>query len=261
MPPAGYAIGMIELNAWHASGNVLLAAAGVIVLAYFIRGISGFGSGLIAVPLLAQLFPLTFVVPLILVTDFSASLLMSRVDRRRVNWGEIKALLPSAVVGVVLGVGLLINVPKAPLLLALGVFVAVFGARNLLHLHGERPISRAWAIPTGLLGGTVGALFGTGGPPYVIYLSHRIHDKTELRATFSGLFLLDGGIRVLTFIVTGLLLDARVLWAVLAAWPLMLLSLYAGARIHVGLTRRHMQSLIGALLLGSGASLIWKAWL
>lgn len=239
---------------------MLFAAGGVIVLAYFIRGISGFGSGLIAVPLLAQLLPLPFVVSVILVTDFSASLLMSRVDRRQVDWGEIKALLPTAVIGVVLGVTLLIRVPKGPLLLVLGLFVTAFGIRNLLHLHGEKPISRMWALPTGLLGGTVGALFGTGGPPYVIYLSHRVREKAALRATFSGLFLLDGGVRILTFIASGLLLEARVLWAVLGAWPLMLLALYAGARAHVGLTQRQMLSLIGLLLLGSGLSLIWKAW-
>ena len=57
----------------------------------------------------------------------------------------------------------------------------------------------------GLIGGLVGALFGTGGPPYVIYLTHRIKDKSQLRATFSGLFMVDGSIRIATFVVSGLL--------------------------------------------------------
>jgi len=41
----------------------LAYAAAVLTVAYFVRGISGFGSGLIAVPLLALRFPLTQVVP------------------------------------------------------------------------------------------------------------------------------------------------------------------------------------------------------
>ncbi len=51
----------------------------------------------------------------------------------------------------------------------------------------------------------IGALFGTGGPPYVVYLTHRLHDKTEFRGTLSGLFMLDGTLRVVTFLYMGLL--------------------------------------------------------
>mgnify|MGYP001619021539 FL=1 len=54
--------------------ETLAASVAILLLAYFIRGISGFGSGLIAVPLLAHFLPLQFVVPLVLVLDFSASL-------------------------------------------------------------------------------------------------------------------------------------------------------------------------------------------
>jgi uncharacterized membrane protein YfcA len=56
--------------------------------AYFIRGITGFGSGLIAVPLLALILPLQTVVPLVLVPDFCASLVMSHKARTNVQWNE-----------------------------------------------------------------------------------------------------------------------------------------------------------------------------
>jgi uncharacterized protein len=46
----------------------------ILTIAYLIRGISGFGSGLIAVPLLAPMFPLTLVVPAILLLDFTVYL-------------------------------------------------------------------------------------------------------------------------------------------------------------------------------------------
>jgi hypothetical protein len=213
------------------------------------------------VPLLAHFLPLQFVVPLLLVTDFSASVLMSHQDRRRVDWAEIRALLLPGAVGVVVGVLLLINLPKGPLLTGLGLFVALFGLRNILNLHGERPVSRWWALPSGLTGGAVGALFGTGGPPYVIYLAHRLRDKTVLRATFSGLFMIDGGVRLAAFAIAGLLLQPHLGWAILGALPLMIFGLLGGARVHVGLTQRQMLTIIGILLLVSGVSLLWRAWL
>ena len=215
---------------------------------------------MIAVPLLAHFLPLQFVVPFVLVLDFTASIALGGKIRDQIDWNELKPLLPFGAAGVLLGVTLLIQMPREPLLIGLGIFVLIFGARTLLNIHGEKPISRLWAVPAGLTGGTVGALFGTGGPPYIIYLSHRLKDKTKLRATFSGLFTLEGGLRVVTFLATGLLLQGGMFTALLAALPIMALGLYLGHRVHLGISSRQMLKLIGALLIGSGASLIWKAW-
>jgi hypothetical protein len=238
----------------------LIASALIVLFAYFARGITGFGSGLIAVPLLALLHPLTLVVPLILITDVTASLVLGGGTRRAIRWREIQALMPGSLIGIVVGVALLINLPKEPLLTTLGVIVLAFGVRSALNMHGSGTVSRWWAGPAGLAGGTIGALFGTGGPPYVIYLTHRLRDKGELRATFSGLFLLDGGIRLVAFLVAGLLLQPDLLWAVLAALPLMAFGLYLGYRVHIGISATQMQRAIGLLLVASGTSLLWKAW-
>ncbi len=213
-----------------------------------------------AVPLLAHLLPLQFVVPLILVTDVSASAILGGGNRRHVRWDEIRPLLAAAALGVILGVSLLIKLPHQPLLTGLGLLVLLFGLRSVLALHGEKRISRGWAAPAGLAGGAIGALFGTGGPPFVIYLAHRLRDKSEMRASLSALFLLDGGLRILMFIIAGLLLQDGIFLALLGAFPLMLLGLYAGHRIHIGLSASQMQRLIGGLLLLSGGSLLWKVW-
>jgi uncharacterized membrane protein YfcA len=233
--------------------------AAILLFAYFVRGITGFGSGLIAVPLLAHFLPLPFVVPFILVTDFTASVALGGANRRHIAWGELKPLLPASAIGVVLGVLLLIKLPRESLLLGLGIFVMIFGLRNLLNLHGDKPVSRWWALPAGLTGGTVGALFGTGGPPYIIYLTHRLKDKGLLRGTFSGLFILDGGFRIVAFLVTGLLLQQNMFTALLLGWPLMAVGLYLGHKAHLGISNPQMLRLIGVLLLLSGTSLVWRA--
>lgn len=237
-----------------------LLAAFILLSAYFIRGISGFGSGLIAVPLLAHFLPLTFVVPLILITDVTASFLLGLHVRQHVRWDEIRPLLPFGFVGVIAGATLLVNVPRMPLLITLGLLVLIFGMRSVLNLHGSRIISRLWAVPAGLIGGTISGLFGTGGPPYVIYLNHRIDRPAELRATFTGLFLLEGSWRIITFFLAGLFHDLALFTTTLAALPLVVLGLWLGNHLHVGLTNAQMQRLIGALLLVSGGSLCWRAW-
>jgi uncharacterized membrane protein YfcA len=240
--------------------DIYLAAVFILLFAYFIRGITGFGSGLIAIPLLAHFLPLTFVVPMVLALDFAASIALSRHTHLQVRWDEIRLLIPTSIVGMLIGALLLVNLPREPLLAGLGSFVIFFGLRYLFNVHGEQQISRWWSLPTGLSGGLIGAMFGTGGPPYVVYLSHRLHDKTQLRGTLSGLFMLEGALRILVFLFMGLLLQPDMLQALALSLPLMGLGLYLGNRVHLGISRRQQLALIGMLLLGSGASLLWKAW-
>ena len=237
-----------------------LAAFFILLFAYFLRGITGFGSGLIAIPLLAHFLPLTFVVPLVLVLDFVASIVLSRHTHLQVRWDEIRFLLPTSIVGIIIGTIMLVSLPREPLLVSLGLFVIFFGLRYVFNVHSEQPISRWWSIPTGLSGGLIGALFGTGGPPYVVYLSHRLHDKTKLRGTLSGLFLLDGAFRLITFVSMGLMFQDEMLSALLMGLPITAMGLYLGNKVHLGITHRQQLAIIGCLLLVSGGSLLWKAW-
>lgn len=237
----------------------MAALAAILLAAYFIRGITGFGSGLIAVPLLALFLPLKFVVPLILLLDFTASVVIGGFNFKRVCWSEVGLLIPFGILGVVLGTRLLVSLPPEPVLIALAGFVFIFAVKSLLNLRGDRLIARAWAAPAALTGGTVGALFGTGGPPYVIYLSHRIHDKSALRATFSAVFFTEGLARIASFLVAGLLLTPPLWMAYFATLPLVLGALYLGARAHIGLSPSQMTRLVGGLLLVSSLSLLFKA--
>jgi uncharacterized protein len=241
----------------------LLALAGAILFAaYLVRGISGFGSALLAVPLLAQFLPLSFIVPWFAALDTSASLVLGRLgwQGRHIRWDEIRRLLLPSLAGILLGTLALKHLPEAWLLFPLGLFVVAFGLRALLQSADQRRISTWWAYPAGLAGGAVDALFATGGPPFVIYLTHRLHDKSELRATFSALFLLEGGARLVVLALAGFYTQAGMALAILAGLPLLALGLWAGHRIHLGISHRQMFRGIGLLLILSGLALALRAW-
>lgn len=230
----------------------------VIVVAYFIRGVTGFGSGLIAVPLLAFSHSLTFAVPLVMTLDFLASFILGNVGGKKANWGEIRLLLPFSIIGALLGIFALLRFPSDPILFSLGLFVVFFGFRNVLGIQPEGNISRLWAVPAGLIGSSAGALFGTSAPPYIIYLTHRLEDKATVRATFSWLYIIDGGFRLVLMIAAGLLLDKQVLTAIAICLVPMAAGLFIGNKVHISISRETMLKLVGAILVGSGGSLIAK---
>jgi len=231
----------------------------IVLSAYFIRGITGFGSGLISVPLLALSHPLQFAVPLVLALDFTASLSLGGLNRRQTDWSEIKLLLPAGLVGGAVGVLALLTLPTTPVLIALGVFTMFFGFRNVFGLQPTSKLSQAWAIPAGFAGGATGALFGVGSPPYIMYLTRRLLDKSVVRATFSWLIAIDGGFRLVWFLFAGLLLDRKlVIGYVLCLLP-MAVGLYSGNKVHLDMTSEGMLKAVGTLLVISGAMLFLKA--
>ena len=73
--------------------------------------------------------------------------------------------------------------------------------------------------PAGIVGGLVGALFGMGGPPYVMYLTGRIADPAAQRATISQMVILNVGLRVAAFAVAGLLVSPALWLAVAVLLP------------------------------------------
>ena len=240
------------------STTLLIAAPLIIIFAYFIFGIGGFGSAIVAIPLLAHWLPLTFLVPLFVVLDFCASLTVGRRAAAHLAKDEIKWLAPCMLIGIVLGVTLLVSLPPAPLLITLGIFACLVGVQNLASPRFKGSISRLWSVPAGLAGGALGALFGTGGQVYVVYLSKRLADKSQIRATVSMMITLSTIVRIVSYLIGGLLLSAKLLLAALALLPLALLGIALGTRLHLGLTDVQTRRVIGVLLLVSGSSLLYR---
>ncbi|HXV12088.1 MAG TPA: TSUP family transporter, partial [Burkholderiales bacterium] len=96
-----------------------IAAAGV-AAAYVIFGITAFGAALFTVPLLSHFFPLQFVLPMAVLLDVAAALALGTRFSREADKSELKLMVPASLIGAVLGVTLLVNLPRATTVGALG---------------------------------------------------------------------------------------------------------------------------------------------
>ncbi len=232
----------------------------VIFVGYTIFGATGFGASPITIPILVHVLPLTFVLSLAALLDLSSGLALGFHTRKRADTRELLTLLPFTLVGLTLGVTLLVKLPRTATLLALGVFVCLYALYVMLRRGPTRPLSRRWAAPAGMLGGIVGALFGMGGPPYVMYIAGRVPDPAAQRATISQMVIVNVGLRVVAFALAGLLLS-RALWiAVALLLPVTFAGLWVGNRAHVSVAPATMSRMIGAALFLTGAALIIRTF-
>lgn len=235
----------------------LAASAFILAAAFLVRGVAGFGSGLIAVPLLSLMLPLSFVVPLMVLLDYTASLSHGLSKREEIRWKEILPLIPFSIAGVVIALVFLSRSDVMVLTRALGVFVILFALFTLSGYSPKAGAARGWGVLAGFSGGLIGTLFGTGGPFYVTYFKARGLDKMAFRTTLAVTFLLDGAGRLVGFATSGFF-DLKFLISVAMALPIMALSMYIGGHIHTRLTHEQFQRAISVLLIGSGLVLVFK---
>jgi uncharacterized membrane protein YfcA len=235
--------------------DVLLVTA-VVFAGYLVFGLTGFGASPITIPVLVHLLPLAFVLPLAALLDLGSALVLGFHTRRQADTKELVSLVPFTLIGLTLGVTLLLRLPREATLLALGVFVCAYAINLILRRETRQRLSRLWAAPAGIVGGLLGALFGMGGPPYVMYLAGRIANPDAQRATISQMVILNVGLRVLAFALAGLLATTTLWLAVALLLPVAWAGVWAGHRAHLRLAPATAARIIAAALFVAGASLI-----
>jgi len=237
--------------------EALVFAPLIVLAAYWIFGVTGFGSTLVAVPLLAHFVPLTFAIPVVVLLDGIASVAQGLRLRGDVDRRDALPLLAFMLIGLAAGTLLLVSVPGDILMTCLGALVLAYGIGYVAKRGPAIPLPRWSVAPIGIFGGTTAALFGSGGPVYVIYLAGRGATPDEIRATMPIVFVFSTAARVAVFALAGLF-DTRVFLATALLLPALALGLWLGNRWHARISREQAVRAIGAVLTLSGVSLLLR---
>ena len=235
------------------------ALAAIAFLGALIFGVTGFGAALVTIPLATHLVPLKFALALFVLADLGAALMVGLENPKNAVRAEWTRLAPMILVGTALGVTLLVNLPRSAGMLLLGLFVLAFAVLTLVRRTNTRMVSARWAWVAGLAGGITSTVFGAGGPPYAIYLSQRGLSKDQFRATLAFATMTSISLRLIAFLLTGLLLDPDVWLKALAVVPACLFGIWVARKIFLRISRDMLMRVVALMLLASGTSLIFRA--
>ena len=244
------------------SGNVdltLFILVGLAFVGALVVGVTGFGSALVTIPIATQFVPLQFALPLFALVDLSTAFSVGLENPRNASREEWRRLVPMILVGTALGVTLLVKLPRAAGMALLGAFVVSYALYSLVRRGPARVIHPRWAWIAGLCGGITSTIFGAGGPPYAMYLSQRGLSKEQFRATMGFAIMTSISVRVVAFLISGLLLDRTVWLTALAAVPAALLGLWIARHLYLRISREALMRAVALILLASGSALLLRA--
>jgi len=235
--------------------------ATVVFGAFVVRGMSGFGAGMIAVPLLAFAIPLQLAVPLCSLLVFVLFIVLVIRDHQQVVWAELWRLVPPTIIGAVLGLWLFAVLDNRVLVTMLGSFLVLYSlymlAVSVLGLPQLR-CSVRWAWPAGFLGSFFDTLFGGGGGTLVvIYVNARGVSRAGFRATVAALWFFEMIARIGGYAWAGFY-DANTLLLFALMLPVMWAGTVAGERLGNRVDSETFTRVLALMLLASGISLLVK---
>jgi uncharacterized membrane protein YfcA len=237
--------------------SLALAALGIIFAA-FVKGVTGMGFPVIAVPIAAQLLDPQTTVVAITIPAFLMNVI--QVLQGRMSFDTLRRLLPTialAIPGSVIGTALLAKAPGSLIIGILGVIVTLYAVLSIWRLRIIIRPSREKTIGAfvGLCAGLIGGATGMFAPPIVIFVTALQLPKVSFVSAIS-LCLIAGQIPQLVGLVgfrliSGPRLSMAALGCLVSAG-----GFVAGMRLQQAISQRMFAKVVLVVLLLVGLNLL-----
>jgi uncharacterized membrane protein YfcA len=234
---------------------VALGAGGLV------KGATGMGLPLVAVPILASFLGVQHAVALMtipIVATNAWQVWRFRDDRRGADF--LPGLLAGGVVGVVIGTWLIVSAPERLLALVMAAVLLAYVVLRLArpHLALPRERGRHLGVPVGISAGALQGATGIGSPLGVTFIhAMRLPRRAHVFAV-SAMFLQFGVVQIPALAVAGVLTWPILLQGALAMLPA-LAALPVGAWLAARLPPRAFDVIILALLVLVAVQLLAKS--
>lgn len=197
-----------------------LALAAMIAFAYgFVRGFSGFGQGMIFVPLIAAIYGPRLAVTAILILDLISSVPFLVPALPHVRWREMFPLVLAAAVTIPLGMMALLYVDSNLLrwTIAISIVLCVVLLASGWRYRGAPKLPMTLGV--GALSGIIGGAIQIPGPPVILFWLGSTMTAAAARANFIAYFALFELFSVAIYAWGGLLTNDVFLFALLMFVP------------------------------------------
>jgi uncharacterized protein len=230
-----------------------------LTFAGFVKGATGFGLPLLAVPALANIMGPKMAVIIMSIPTLLAGIAMAVQTR---SWevvgemGPLRWLIATLVVGTVIGANLLASLDTSVIGLAVGVTAMAF---TIIALSGQSIDIRDRAGRlTPIVGTLAGILNGTtniSGPLVAIYLRCLQLDKRAFIAAINLLFTCTGLVQIVSYLQLGLYTSGSLTFSLSACVPI-LIGIVVGLRANFLMGQKLFDRAVLVLIFISGLRLI-----
>lgn len=232
--------------------SITLLASGVI------QGLTGFGSALVAMPLLTLFIDVKTAVSLCILNSLLMTSYLSWNMRKHVETKKVLPLVIGSIPGIAGGVFFLKHMDPAIIQVMLGVLIVVYSLYSLYFKPAPRRLHSAWSYIAGFGTGFIGSAFSAGGPPTIIYTTLTGWSKDHIKATLSGFFFVSSFIVTIAHAISGLTTDAVLKYFAVSV-PFIIIGVVTGTGIYRKVERKDFITIILYTLILLGGLMVFTA--
>jgi hypothetical protein len=236
----------------------ILALILSIIIAFFAfitLGLSGFGSSLVMVPLMLLFLDIKLVVPATLILNVISCTIIAIHSRSFVKKKYLISLAIGGLTGAIVGTYFLATFENIILKKIYGIIVILFALNTLFPKIELKSSNKIYGVFSGLIAGLFGAIYQTGGPPIVIYLSYQIRKKEVLRATMLAFWVILDLWILFLYLNSGLINNSVINFSLILL-PSLILGIILGSKIHHKINECLFKKIIGIILVFTGMILV-----
>jgi len=230
-------------------------AAIIMFFATLIQAIVGFGSGLIAVPLIIPLLGMGSTQAIIAVTGLVTGMSMIWRYRSYMEFKHVWRIILASIITIPFGVRIPDMVPRDAALFVLGIIILAYvlyvvSGLHMPHLHNR------WGFLIGSIGGLLQGAFNTAGPPYVMFATSQRWPPFEFKGNIQTIFFVSGLFVVVAHWQRGVY-TGEALQSIAILIPARLLGLWIGGKMDRYIKPEPFRKVVLVMLTLIGLNLIF----
>lgn len=224
----------------------------------FVNGLTGFGTGLTALPLWLQAVEPVVAAQLVSAASVAGHISTLPAIWHAIDWRRLAPMLAAGLIGVPVGIWALPLISLAAFKLTVGCVLIAY-CTFMLAAAGRVRLSwggRGAEAAIGLAGGILGGLAGLSGALPTVWAALKGWSKQERRVVFQAFNMTILSAMLAASLVQGLI-GLRLLAALALALPGTLIGARLGSLVYRRLDDRRFDRIVLVLLLMSGLALVW----
>lgn len=232
--------------------QTLLLLGGVVTFtAATIAGMTGFGYGLVSVPLLFLVLPPRVVVPAVTTHILLLSLLILLDVIKQVDLRRMWPMMVTGLIGLPLGVYVLLVLSESTLKAIVGVVIVFFALALLLGLNLEIKNEKVAFLPVGFASGMLASGIAMAGPPVILFFSNQGLRKQVFRANLAAYFVFLNTVTIPAHVASGLFTGEVARYALLFL-PTLVAGMVLGSFLSRKVPETHFHRVVLVVVLCTG---------
>ncbi len=221
----------------------LIIAAVVILLSSVIKGITGFGFALLAIPILSIMFPINLLIPSMVLFNLITSIMMLFQFKEKIRVYYIVPMIVASLAGIPIGIYMLTYLSTDFLKILTSFAIILFSVKMLTGVKLAKRNIHKPIFFAGFLSGILTSSISIGGPPLAIAMDRKGYSKDKFRGIFIWFMVFTSIFTTFAFYHKGLINNDTLKFTALSL-PLLFIGSNLGVKIATKINQHQFRKFV-----------------